>query len=57
MGPDTKLNMDTVRAFKKDIQDVLDVEARNKISIRSVDKRSVHATPRATGRGDDVFGM
>ena len=57
MGPDTKLNMDTVRAFKKDTQDVLDTEARHKIHIRSVDKRPIHATPRGAAKGDDVFGM
>lgn len=57
MGPDTRLDMDTARAFKKDVQDVLDVEARNKTHVRSVDKRTIHATPRAAGIGDDVFGM
>jgi DNA polymerase alpha subunit B len=47
MGVETQLNLDTVRAFKKDIQDVLDSETRQR------DKK-VHSTPRV---GIDVFGM
>ena len=52
----TKLDLATVRAFKKDLQEALERESRGKAHVRSVDKRGAYATPRA-GRGDDVFGM
>ena len=51
----TKLDLDTARAFKKDLQEMLERESRGKAHARSVDKRG--ATPRSTGKGDDVFGM
>ena len=51
----TKLDLDTARAFKKDLQEMLERESRGKAHVRSVDKRG--ATPRSTGKGDDVFGM
>lgn len=58
MGLDqTKLNIDTVRALKKDIQETLDQEARGKSHLRGAEKRTVHATPRAGVNNDDVFGM
>ena len=53
----TKLDLETTRAFKKDLQEMLEREARGKAHVRSVDKRSAYATPRSTGKGDDVFGM
>lgn len=52
----TKLNLTTARAFKKDLQEALERESRSKAHVRSVDKRGAYATPRA-GKGDDVFGM
>lgn len=52
----TKLDLATARAFKKDLQEALERESRGKAHLRSVDKRGAYATPRA-GRGDDVFGM
>ena len=52
----TKLDLGTARAFKKDLQEALERESRGKAHVRSVDKRSAYATPRA-GKGDDVFGM
>ena len=58
MGSDeTKLDLETVRAFKRDIQEVLEREARGKANLRGTDRRTVHATPRAVANSDDVFGM
>jgi DNA polymerase alpha subunit B len=54
---DTKLDLSTVRAFKKDIQEILERENRGKTHMRTTEKRTVHATPRAATGGDDVFGM
>ena len=57
MGSDqTNLDLITARAFKKDLQEMLERDSRGKAHIRSVDKRGAYATPRA-GKGDDVFGM
>lgn len=53
----TKLDLATARAFKKDLQETLERESRGKAHIRSVDKRGAYATPRSTGKGDNVFGM
>lgn len=53
----TKLDLPTARAFKKDLQEMLERESRGKAHVRSVDKRGAYATPRSTGKGDDVFGM
>ena len=52
----TKLDLNTARAFKKDLQEDLERKSRGKAHVRSVDKRGAYATPRA-GRADDVFGM
>ncbi|KAF3400816.1 DNA polymerase alpha subunit B [Talaromyces pinophilus] len=54
---DTKLDLNTVRAFKRDVQDSLERETRGKNhQVRGSEKKSgVTATPRA-GRSD-VFGM
>ena len=51
----TALNFENVRAFKKDLQEMLERESRGKAG-RSVD-RKIHATPRGGGIGDDVFGL
>ena len=53
----TRLDLETTRAFKKDLQEMLEREARGKAHVRSVDKRGPYATPRSSGKGDDVFGM
>ncbi len=54
----TKLDLTTARAFKKDLQEKLERESRGKAHVRSADKRGAHATPKsATKGGDDVFGM
>ncbi|PWY94275.1 DNA polymerase [Aspergillus sclerotioniger CBS 115572] len=57
MGPDElKMDLGTVRLFKKDVQDTLEREARGKAG-RQTDKRAaVTATPRAAATSD-VFGM
>ena len=58
MSPaETKLDLETARAFKKDIQEVLDRETKGKAHARASDRRTVQATPRAAGNTDDVFGM
>lgn len=53
----TNLDVTTARAFKKDLQEMLERESRGKAHLRSVDKRGALATPRSTGKGADVFGM
>jgi DNA polymerase alpha subunit B len=53
---DMKLNIDTARALKKDIQDGLEKETRGKAHIRTADKRG-GATPRHISNTADVFGM
>lgn len=53
----TSLDLVTARAFKTDIQESLEREARGKAHVRSVDKRGSHATPRNAAKGADVFGM
>lgn len=53
---DTKLDLETVRALKHDVQESLERESRGRAG-RQADKRSVPAaTPRAAGT-TDVFGM
>lgn len=55
---ETKLDLTTVRAFKKDVQESLERETRGKVHIRSTDKRSAaHVASRNTGGNEDVFGM
>lgn len=51
----TKLDLETARAFKKDLQETLEREARGKMG-RSVDRKS-HATPRGGRTNDNVLGM
>ena len=53
----TGLDLVTARAFKTDIQETLEREARGKAHVRSGDKRGSHATPRNAAKGADVFGM
>ena len=54
---DTKLDYETVRAFKKDLQEGLEREARGKPHVRGSERRNVHATPRGAGGSSDVLGM
>ena len=53
---ETKLNLDTVRIFKRDVQETLERESRGKVG-RQTEKRSrATAAPRA-GMTTNVFGM
>jgi DNA polymerase alpha subunit B len=54
---ETKLDLSTVRAFKKDVQETLERETRGRANVRSTDKRGLHATPRGAASSDDIFGM
>lgn len=55
---DTKLELDTVRMFKKDIQDSLEKNTHNKHVGRGSERKSnVGATPRSATNNGDVFGM
>jgi DNA polymerase alpha subunit B len=53
---DLKLNIESARALKKDVQDGLEREIRSKTHVRSADKRG-GATPRNISSNGDVFGM
>lgn len=53
---DMKLNIDTARALKKDVQDGLERENRSKAHVLSSAKRG-GATPRNIANSGDVFGM
>jgi DNA polymerase alpha subunit B len=55
---DTKLDLNTVRMFKKDMQNSLERNPHDRHIGRGADKKSnVGATPRNTTTGGDVFGM
>jgi DNA polymerase alpha subunit B len=56
MGTDTKLDLKTARDFKKDLQEMLEREARGK-AAKNMEKRTVAATPRAAGGGGAAFDM
>lgn len=53
---ETRLDLDTVRMFKKDVQDGLEREHRGKHANRSDRRSTVAANPRGAVAGD-VFGM
>ena len=54
---ETKLDLETARAFKKDIQEALERETRSKAHVRSADMRvTMGATPRSVS-SSDVFDM
>lgn len=55
---DTRLDLDTVRAFKKDVQESLEREVQGKAHLRSSDKRAhASAGPRNIPNGSDVMSM
>ncbi|KAJ5620243.1 hypothetical protein N7510_004227 [Penicillium lagena] len=56
MGEEVKLNLETVRAFKQDVQEALERETRGKTGRHDQKRSTVTATPRA-GAGSDMFGM
>ena len=51
----TRLDLETARAFKKDLQEILERESRGQVG-RSVDRKS-YSTPRAGRLNDNVLGM
>lgn len=53
---ETKLNLKTTRDFKKDLQEILEKESREKVH-KIHDKKTVTSTPRAGVSNGDVFGM
>lgn len=53
---DMKLNIETARALKQDIQDGLERDNRSKAHLLSSNKRG-GATPRNVASNGDVFGM
>lgn len=53
----TQLDLPTTRAFKKDIQEMLERESRAKAHVRSVEKKGAYATPRNAAKGGGVFNM
>ncbi len=53
---DMKLNIDTARSLKKDVQDSLERESRSKAHVLNSNKRG-GATPRNVQSNGDVFGM
>lgn len=56
MGEEVKLNLDTVRGFKHDVQEALERESRGKAGRQTGKRNAVTATPRAAA-GSDMFGM
>ncbi|MCJ1309724.1 DNA-directed DNA polymerase alpha subunit pol12 [Agyrium rufum] len=54
---DTKMDYDTVLAFKKDMQEMLEREKRGKVQLRSREVRGVHATPRNARAGGDLMDI
>ncbi|KAA8652663.1 hypothetical protein EYZ11_001058 [Aspergillus tanneri] len=53
---ETKLNLNTVRLFKRDVQESLERESRSKTGRQVENRRNTTATPRAN-TASDVFGM
>lgn len=53
---ETKMNLETVRLFKRDVQDSLERESRGRPGRQTEKRSTVTATPRA-GMASDVFGM
>jgi len=53
---DTKLDLKTTRDFKKDLQEILEKESREKVHKVS-DRKAVATTPRPGVNNNDVFGM
>jgi DNA polymerase alpha subunit B len=55
---DTNLDLDTVRMFKKDVQDDLERNTHDRHTGRGSERKSnLSATPRSATTGGDVFGM
>lgn len=57
MGEETKMDLETVRLFKRDVQDGLERETRGRGGRQTTEKKLPQtATPRAATTSD-VFGM
>ena len=57
MGAETtRLDLATIRDFKRDLQEILERDSRGKSHVASASKR-IGATPRAAVGNGDVFGM
>ncbi len=54
---ETKLDIDTIRDFKKDVQEILERETRGRAHMRGSEKKSTPAVPRDMARSDDVLEM
>jgi DNA polymerase alpha subunit B len=54
---DMKLNIETARSLKKDVQDTLERDNRTKSHGLTANKRGGGATPRNVSSNGDVFGM
>lgn len=52
-----KLDIETARSLKKDVQDSLERESRGKQHVLQSSKKKVAGTPRNVGSKEDVFGM
>ena len=57
MGVDSaKMDLPSIRAFKKDLQELLERDARGKSHLQSVDKKGAFHTPRI-GKGNRAQGL
>jgi hypothetical protein len=54
---ETKLDLKTVRDFKKDLQENLEREVRGKLNHKGLEKRMVSATPRGGMNNGDMFDL
>ena len=54
---ETRLSLDTVRAFKRDVQEALERESRGKTTRQAEKRNAVLSTPRTNAAKSDVFGM
>lgn len=58
MGPDTKLNLETVRAFKKSVQEQLEKEIRAKARQQNINaSKAVQKTPRRPKNSGDTLAL
>ena len=54
---DMKLDINTARALKQDVQDGLERESRNKAHVRRSDNKRTAQLPRTGAHTGDVYGM
>lgn len=53
---ETKLDLETVRAFKRDVQEALERESRSRTARQTEKRSATTATPRVAANAD-MFGM